>query len=100
MQMGGSRAHDDEPFAVRHPTARLPAKSHAPGAPEEDVARGGGHRPQSRRLGVEVRSVPQPSVSGRLPRAERGRHHEDRHWCPLTRRGDALDPWQLTAGPR
>ena len=27
---------------MRHPTARLEAKSHAPGAPEDDVARGGG----------------------------------------------------------
>ena len=48
MQTGVSHAHDDEPFAVRHPTARLPAGSHAPGAPEDDVARGG----VVRRLGV------------------------------------------------
>ena len=54
---GWSHALGDEPFAVRHPTARLPARSHAPGAPEDDVARGRGHRPQSRRLGVEVRIV-------------------------------------------
>ena len=46
---GGWHAHDDEPFVVRHPTARLPAGSHAPGAPEDDVPSGGGHRPQSRR---------------------------------------------------
>ena len=32
-----------------------------------------------RRLGVEVCIVRRPSVSGRLPRAERGWHHEDRH---------------------
>ena len=96
---GGPHAHDDEPFAVRHPTARLPAWSHAPGAPEDDVARGGGHRPQSRCLGVEVRIERRPSISGRLPRAERGRHHEDRQECPRARRGDALDPWRLTAGP-
>ena len=69
---GRSHAHDDEPFAVRHPTAGLPARSHAPGAPEDVVAGGGGHRPQSRRLGVEVRTVRRPSVSGRLPRARRG----------------------------
>ena len=61
-----------------------PARSHAPGAPEDDVARGGGHRPQSRRLGVEVRSVRRPSVSGRLPRAERGRHDEDSPWVSAT----------------
>ena len=78
----------------------IPARSHAPRAPEDDVASGGGHRPQSRRLGVEVRSVRRPSVSGRLPRAKRGRHREDRHGCPPERRGDALDPWRLTAGPR
>ena len=80
MQTGGSHPHDDEPFAVRHANARLPARSHAPGAPEDDVACGGGHRPQSRRFTVEVRIVRRPSVSGRLPRAERGRHHEDRPW--------------------
>ena len=64
----------------------LQARSPAPGAAEDDVARGGGHRPQCRRLGVEVR----PSVSGRLPRADRGRHHEDRHGCPPARRGRPL----------
>ena len=85
---GRSHRHDDEPCAVRHPTARLPAGSHAPGAPEDDVSRGGGHHPQSRRLGVELRSVRRRSVSGRLPRAKRGRHHEDRHGCPPARRGN------------
>ena len=66
-----------------HPTARLPARSHAPGAPEDDAARGGGHRPQSRRLGVKVRTFRRHSVSGRLPRADRGQHHEDRHGDPV-----------------
>ena len=31
-----------------------------------------------------------PSVSGRLPRAKRGRHHEDRHGCP---------PWRTRCSP-
>ena len=35
-------------------------------------------RPQSRRLGVKVRTFRRPPISGRLPRAKRGRHHEDR----------------------
>ena len=29
-----------------------------------------------------------------------GRHHEDRSECPRARRGDAFDPWWLTAGRR
>ena len=33
-------------------------------------------------------------------RTKRGWHHEDRHGCQPARRGDALDPWRLTAGPR
>ena len=49
---------------------------------------------------LEVRIARRPSVSGRLPRALRGRHHQDRHGCPPAQRGDALDPWRLTAGPR
>ena len=88
----GSHAHDDEPFAVRYPTGRLPARSHAPGAPEDDVARGGGHRPQSRRLGVEVRIVRRSSVTRQLPRAWRGRHHEDRQRCPPRDAGTPLTP--------
>ena len=69
-------------LTVRHPTARLPARSHPPGAPEDDVARDGGHRPQPRRLGVEVCIVRRPW---------RGRHHEDR-----VRRRDGGTP--LTPG--
>ena len=37
----------------------IPARSHAPRAPEDDVASGGGHRPQPRR--VEVRDALGPS---------------------------------------
>ena len=99
----GSHAHDDEPFAVRHPTARLPAWSPAPGAPNtswpvaEDIVRSPDVSSLKSALYDGLRSADGfhvLTVDGTM------KNREDRHGCPPARRGDALDPWRLTAGPR
>ena len=101
MQTARSHAQDDEPFAVRHPTARLPARSHCSWSTRRRCC------PWQRTSSVV------PDVSAWKSALLDGLRSADgfhllsvdgtlkmAHGCPPARRGDALFAWQLTAGPR